>query len=136
MDIVEYRTIGSENHLILTKKINLNFKPEASMKTNLCQIEGVTILAIEGRLDTLNASEFNTTIQPLLADQNPNIIINCEGMSYISSSGLRSFIMLQKSVQQHKGQLIIEAIRPEIKTIFDMTRLFVCIYDPLNIPTL
>ena len=50
MDIVEYRTIGSENHLILTKKINLNFKPEASMKTNLCQIEGVTILAIEGRL--------------------------------------------------------------------------------------
>ena len=121
MDIVEYRTIGSENHLILTKKINLNFKPEASMKTNLCQIEGVTILAIEGRLDTFNASEFNTTIQPLLADQNPNIIINCEGMSYISSSGLRSFIMLQKSVQQHKGQLIIEAIRPEIKTIFDMT---------------
>lgn len=120
MDVVEYHTIGSENHLTLTKNINTNFR-SGTLKTNLCKIEGVTILAIEGRLDTVNAAEFNTAIQPLLTDPAPNLIINCEGMTYISSSGLRSFIMLQKSVYQHDGELVIEAMKPEIKKIFDMT---------------
>ena len=40
---------------------------------------------------------------------------------YISSSGLRSLITLQKSVKQHNGQLVLEAMRAEIRKIFDMT---------------
>ena len=91
------------------------------MKTNLCQIEEVTILTIEGRLDTANANTFNTVLQPLLDSKTPNIIVNCEGLSYISSSGLRSLITLQKSVMQHGGQLVLEAMKPEIRKIFDMT---------------
>ena len=68
-----------------------------------------------------NTNEFNALIQPLLNVQNPNIIINCEGLLYISSSGLRSLITLQKSVKQHNGQLVLEAMRAEIRKIFDMT---------------
>ena len=121
MDEVKYDVIDGFNHLTLKKKIDADFQQEATLKTNLCKIEGVTILAIEGRLDTANANEFNAIIQPLLSDSNPNIIINCEGMSYISSSGLRSLIVLQKSVMQHKGSLTMEAMKPEIRKIFDMT---------------
>ena len=99
----------------------MDFKPEATLKTNLCQIEEVTILTIEGRLDTANANTFNTVLQPLLASKTPNIIVNCEGLSYISSSGLRSLITLQKSVMQHGGQLVLEAMKPEIRKIFDVT---------------
>ena len=99
----------------------MDFKPEATLKTNLCKIEEVIILTVEGRLDTANTNEFNALIQPLLSVQNPNIIINCEGLLYISSSGLRRLITLQKSVKQHNGQLVLEAMRAEIRKIFDMT---------------
>lgn len=121
MDEVNYHTIGTLNHLTLIKRIDVLPRQEATMKTNLCRIEDVTVLAIEGRLDTVNANDFNAVIQPLLADTTPNIIINCEGMTYISSSGLRSFIILQKSVSQHNGCLAVEAVQPEIRKIFDMT---------------
>ncbi len=121
MDEVEYHSVDNRNQLILRKFIDSNFKPEATLKTNICKIEDVTILAIEGRLDTANANEFNAVLQPLLTDPHPNIIINCEGMSYISSSGLRSLIVLQKSVSQHSGSMVIEAVKPEIQKIFDMT---------------
>ena len=104
MDKVEYHSTDNHNELILTKNI-----------------EEVTILTIEGRLDTANANTFNTVLQPLLASKTPNIIVNCEGLSYISSSGLRSLITLQKSVMQHGGQLVLEAMKPEIRKIFDMT---------------
>ncbi|MGG6550263.1 UNVERIFIED_CONTAM: STAS domain-containing protein, partial [Prevotella sp. 15_C9] len=73
------------------------------------------------RLDTANARDFSIAIQPLLQEDKPNIIVNCEQMSYISSSGLRCFLILQKSVQKNQGSLIIEAMRPEIKNIFEMT---------------
>ena len=121
MDKVEYHSTDNQNELILTKNIEMNFKPEATLKTNLCKIEEVIILTVEGRLDTANTNEFNALIQPLLNVQNPNIIINCEGLLYISSSGLRSLITLQKSVKQHNGQLVLEAMRAEIRKIFDMT---------------
>lgn len=121
MDEVNYHTIDNQNQLTLVKRIDMSFEPEATMKTNLCKIENVTILTIEGRLDTVNASEFSNTIHPLLTETNPNIIINCEGMNYISSSGLRHLIVLQKSVLQHHGSLVIEAMKPEIRKIFDMT---------------
>ena len=109
------------NYLSLTKCVNTKLEHKATMKTNLCKIEGVTILAIEGRLDTANAHELENIIQPLMSDEKPDIIINCEGLSYISSSGLRGFISLQKSVVSHSGSLVIEAMKPEILNIFNMT---------------
>lgn len=121
MDEVQYHSTDNHNELILTKKIDMDFKPEATLKTNLCKIEEVTILTVEGRLDTANATEFNAILQPLLSLSSPTIIVNCEGLLYISSSGLRSLITLQKSVKQHEGELILEALRPEIRKIFDMT---------------
>lgn len=121
MDKIEYHSIDNHNELILTKHIDMDFKPEATMKTNLCKVEEVTILTVEGRLDTANSSEFNVIIQPLLTMQCPNVIVNCEGLSYISSSGLRCLITLQKSVTKQGGELALEAMKPEIRKIFDMT---------------
>lgn len=121
MDEVHYHTTEGKNQLTLMKHVDMNIKPEATLKTNICKIEDVTILTIEGRLDTVNANEFSSIIQPLLTNMPSNIIINCEGMTYISSSGLRHLIVLQKSVLQHHAHLAIEALRPEIQKIFDMT---------------
>ena len=50
MDKVEYHSTDSQNELILTKNIEMDFKPEATLKTNLCKIEEVIILTVEGRL--------------------------------------------------------------------------------------
>ena len=121
MDKVEYHSTNNHNELILTKNIDMNFEPEATLKTNICKIEEVTILTVEGRLDTANSNTFNTIIQPLLNMESPDIIVNCEALSFISSSGLRSMITLQKSVTQHNGQLVLEAMKPKIRKIFDMT---------------
>lgn len=121
MDEVSYNFEKGINQLTLIKRIDTNFKTEATLITNICKVDGVVILDIEGRLDTANARDFNTAIAPLLEEQHPNIIINCAQMSYISSSGLRCFLMLQKSAKKNNGSLVIEAMQPEIKHIFEMT---------------
>lgn len=121
MDEVSYKSENGRNLLSMRKRINVEMGAEKTMKMNMCKIEGITIITLEGRLDTVNAREFESGIQSLLEGHSPNIIINCENLSYISSSGIRSLILLQKSVIRNNGSLFLEAMTPEIHKIFEMT---------------
>lgn len=121
MDEIFYECTGTENRLVMKKKVSMKVEEEKTMEINTCKIEGMTIVAIGGRLDTANTREFDVAIHPLLSDTKPYIIINCENLNYICSAGLRSFILLQKSVNRNNGQLILEAMTPDIRKIFEMT---------------
>ncbi len=82
---------------------------------------GLVSAKVEGRLDTINAPEFEKLMQPLLTVTEP-IVLDCADLEYIASSGLRLFLTLQKSVTARKGQLTLKNLRPDIKAVFDMTR--------------
>lgn len=121
MDEVTYHTVDHQNYLMLTKRINNIEETLSSMNTNICKMENTIVLTLEGRLDTANAREFEKTIQPILTGSEPEVIVNCEELTFISSSGLRSFILLQKNLLAHNRKLVLEGMRPEIRKIFDMT---------------
>lgn len=121
MDEISYQCSGKENRLLMKKKVKFEQTDENTMKTNVCKIDSVTIITVEGRLDTVNAQMFDTVLAPITLESTPNIIINCEGLTYISSSGLRSLISLFKCIKKGGGQLVLEAMRPEIYKIFEMT---------------
>lgn len=80
-----------------------------------------TFAILSGRLDTTNASQFQEDIAPLMAEENPDIEIDCEGMEYTSSQGLRLFLMLQKSVSVKGGKMVMKNMRPAVKEVFDIT---------------
>lgn len=80
-----------------------------------------TFATLSGRLDTTNASQFQEDIAPLMAEENPDIEIDCEGMEYTSSQGLRLFLMLQKSVAVKGGKMVMKNMRPAVKEVFDIT---------------
>lgn len=78
-------------------------------------------VVLKGRLDTTNADKFYQDITPLLEAQNPDITLDCTDMEYTSSQGLRMFLMLQKSVIAHTGQMKMTNMRPAVKEVFDIT---------------
>lgn len=82
---------------------------------------GKSLVSLEGRLDTTNVNQFETEIQPLLGLNNPDIEIDCTDFNYISSSGLRLFLVLQKNVMSKSGKLVLKNLHPTIKEVFDMT---------------
>lgn len=122
MDEVTYHSDGSQNFLMLMKRLESSDLPKTALKINICKMENVIILTPSGRLDTANAHDFESVIQPLLNNSTTDIIIiNCEFLTYISSSGLRSFILMQKKMTARRGCLLLKSLRPEILKIFDMT---------------
>lgn len=80
-----------------------------------------TLVTLTGRLDTTNADQFQKDIAPLMADENPDIELDCENMDYTSSQGLRLFLMLQKTVSSKGGKMVMTKMKSQVKEVFDIT---------------
>ena len=80
-----------------------------------------TIIAIHGRLDTVNAPDFEKAIAKVIAGDMKDVVIDCTALDYISSSGLRLFLTMQKTANAKQGKLTLKEMKTEIKEIFDMT---------------
>lgn len=91
------------------------------MNVTIDTADGKTLVTLDGRLDTTNADQFQQDITPLMEGEKPDIDIDCTGMSYTSSQGLRLFLMLQKSVMARGGKLVLRNMNPQVKEVFDIT---------------
>ncbi|MEN6322988.1 MAG: STAS domain-containing protein [Proteiniphilum sp.] len=79
------------------------------------------LVEIEGRIDTTNYNEFEGNIAHLYTEKGATIYLDCSRLDYISSSGLRIFLTLQKKVKIQGGVLKIFSMQPQIKEIFDIS---------------
>lgn len=90
------------------------------MSTIITKEGDKTIIKTDQKIDTLNSRGFEEAIQPLLKEPNPDYVIDCKKLEYISSSGLRLFMSILKYTKSKNGQLILINMRPKVKDIFDM----------------
>ena len=91
------------------------------MKLEITQNENSITGILEGRLDTAASQQFATDTMPLLDNADNHIILDCEKLEFISSSGLRLFISLRKATISKGGDVTIKGVTPEIKQVFTIT---------------
>ena len=80
---------------------------------------------IEGRIDTLTAPAFEEACLPLITETSANITIECKEVDYISSTGLRVFILANKKSTKFNGIVTIKNLNSFLKNIFDVSGLTV-----------
>ena len=61
------------------------------------------------------------TLENLDVNLGDIVVVDCAGMSYICSSGLRVFLALNKNITAKGGKLIIRNLEPLVKGVFDMS---------------
>ena len=76
---------------------------------------------LTGRLDTAASQQFAADIQPLLDNADKHIVLDCENLEFISSSGLRLFLSLRKATIAKGGDVTIKGVSDEIKQVFTIT---------------
>lgn len=79
------------------------------------------IVSIEGRIDTTTANDFEKSIMEVIEGGSTKIILDCSGLNYISSSGLRVFLIALKMMKAKKGLLKLCNLQPVIQGIFDVS---------------
>jgi len=92
-----------------------------ALTLDIKQHEGGYTAVICGRLDTPSAVKAQQTIAPLLENADKEIILDCEKLEYISSSGLRLFLAIRKETAAKGGKVIVEHINDDIRKVFMMT---------------
>ena len=76
-------------------------------------------IALEGRLDTTTAPQFESELKESLGGVE-DLVIDMKDLAYISSAGLRVLLSAQK-VMNKQGSMVVRNASEEVKEIFDVT---------------
>ena len=80
--------------------------------------DSVLVLNPLGRIDGTNAKAFEEALLGRIEAGDSQILMNFEGINYISSAGLRVLLMAAKRTSQAKGQLALCAVQDHIQEVF------------------
>lgn len=91
------------------------------MEVQVLDLNGEKVVAIEGRVDTVTASDLEKVVSPLWATPSITLVFDCEKMEYLSSSGLRVILSTHKQVTAKGGKFIMRHLNREVRSVIDLT---------------
>ena len=98
------------------------------MTTKVEEIDGKLVATLVGELDTSAAAETEKALMPLLNSDGKEIIIDCTGLEYIASSGLRLLLGVLNKAQDVGSHVVLKNVNDVVKDVLDLTG-FVSIFD-------
>ena len=84
------------------------------------QIEGILVISVAGRIDGLNAREFHDNLHREIDGFDNPVVLDLEKLSYISSAGLRSILLIAKTLQGRNARFMLCSLPGPIKEIFEI----------------
>ena len=91
------------------------------METKISELDGKLVATLNGQLDTAAAVQVEKELKPLYDNEDKDIVIDCENMEYIASSGLRIMLGILKKAKQHGHTVTLTGVNDDIKNVFKMT---------------
>jgi anti-anti-sigma factor len=89
------------------------------------ETHGLTALVIpEGRLDFGAAPDFEKQLEQVLAGTGPApaaLIIDCAALDYVSSAGLRVFLLTARASQRAGISFSLCALKPAVREVFELS---------------
>lgn len=92
---------------------------------------GAVVLTPGGRLDHDSSEAFRAALQPFLdASARPQrgVVLDLSRLEYVSSAGLRCFVLAAKQAKAQGGRIVIAAMQPVVAEIFHISR-FNLVFD-------
>ena len=76
------------------------------------------VVRLSGQLDTLTAKPFESHLVKQIAEGQKRIIVDLGEVNYVSSYGLRVFLLTAKQLRSDRRAFILCRLTPEVKKIF------------------
>lgn len=91
------------------------------MNAKLEEIEGKYVVTLVGEMDTAAATEAEEVLKPLYTSDGKDVIIDCNGLEYIASSGLRILLGILKGAKASGSKVTLRGVNDDIKNVFKLT---------------
>lgn len=84
------------------------------------EVDGATVVSASGWLNASTAKDFETAVMPLI-DSTDRFVLDCSGLDYITSAGLRVFLLVITKMKASGKALCVASPRKNIKELFQLT---------------
>ena len=80
----------------------------------------VVIVSVKGKLDGNSAPQMQEKLLAAIGGGEKHFAIDCTQLDYISSAGLRTFLVVAKQLKSVSGKVVLYALKEHIKEVFDL----------------
>ncbi|OQX83192.1 MAG: hypothetical protein B6D63_06625 [Candidatus Latescibacteria bacterium 4484_7] len=80
----------------------------------------VSVISVRGFVDTTTSAELEESLKRLLKKGRFNIVIDLEGVNYVSSAGWGIFISEIKKIRENGGDLKLAAMIGDVYEVFEL----------------
>lgn len=91
------------------------------METKIEEKDGKIVVILDGEMDTAAAIEAEKNLQPLFQNNQKDVVIDCEKLEYIASSGLRILLQILKAAKAGGSNVTLKRVNEDIKSVLKMT---------------
>lgn len=81
---------------------------------------GVFIVSPDGPLDSDTYGIFESRVAEILKPSTKTIILNMEGVTFITSMGMSVILGTRKALEDIGGVFVMTGLQPQIKKVFDI----------------
>jgi anti-anti-sigma factor len=85
-------------------------------------VEPVSVIRPKGRLDSSTSPAFEKDLLERLEQGHVSMVLDLSGLTFISSAGLRTILLLAKQMKTVGGRLALCSLSKPVREIFDATR--------------
>jgi anti-sigma B factor antagonist len=78
------------------------------------------VLALSERLDATSAKTFEDRILGVINSGTQRLVVDLSQLEYVSSSGLRVFLLAAKRLQTTNGKITLCGLQDQIRQVFDL----------------
>lgn len=79
------------------------------------------VMKINGRLDTITAPQLEEEIKAETSENIKRLELDCSGLNYISSAGLRAVLSAKKAMDRNRGEFCLSHVSPEVNEVLEIT---------------
>ena len=89
------------------------------MKIKVAEFDGpALVLKAEGRISVLTAAGFQDDTMDAISSSSHDVIVDATGVTYLSTAGLRAFLLVSRTLATNNRSLYVCNLRPYILEVF------------------
>ncbi len=94
--------------------------PDIKISLEAANGGGLSILRVDGVVDTMTASELEKVMSSLLSQKRYRIVVDLAGVDYISSAGWGIFVSNIREVRANRGDIKLARMMPSVYEVFEL----------------
>lgn len=127
---LEERQVGGLGIYLITRlmdEVRFDFHPqEGNLLTMVKYLtpdprNEVVALPIHGRVDAVTAPQLNRQVHEQIAQGARFVLLDLTDVTFLSSSGLRSLLLIRKELMTLGGELRLAGLQPQVHEVFALT---------------